>query len=172
MSPQHGRIVRPNGTECFRRYYWFGLHSLKQFSASQHNLLTNSLAGRLLFNAADWPAYRPIKSPSPVSFNRAVNIDCAGKGRGSSFSCSSSVVSRFWINRAGFPVTNLVTKVFSSVASDNTLRCSGWTFASSLLKKAVPIYTALAPSMKAAAIPLPSARPPAAIIGTVTLSTI
>ena len=112
VSPQHGRIVRPNGTECFRRYYWFGLHSLKQFSASQHNLLTNSLAGRLLFNAADWPAYRPIKSPSPVSFNRAVNIDCAGKGRGSSFSCSSSVVSRFWINRAGFPVTNLVTKVF------------------------------------------------------------
>ena len=65
-----------------------------------------------------------------------------------------------------------VKTVLSSVTSANALRCSGWIFASSLLKNAVPICTALAPSINAAAIPLPSAMPPAAITGTVTLSTI
>ena len=65
----------------------------------------------------------------------------------------------------------LVITVESSVAPDSAARPSALTFESDVWRYAVPICTPAAPSAKAAAMPRPSAMPPAAITGTFTAST-
>ena len=72
--------------------------------------------------------------------------------------------------RARRPVKARVSVVRRASALNSFARCSGEAFDSSQARKAVPICTALAPSRSAAAMPRPSAMPPAAITGTVTLS--
>ena len=78
---------------------------------------------------------------------------------------------RFARPRAGRPVNTLVSTVASSRASSRAARCRSDIADSALGRYAVPICTPAAPRAKAAAIPRPSAMPPAATTGTSTAST-
>ena len=76
------------------------------------------------------------------------------------------MIKRFTIPLAGRPVNADVILVSLVDALFKASFHSGWTEASGQDKKAVPSWTPFAPRISAAAIPLPSAIPPAAIIGT------
>jgi hypothetical protein len=64
------------------------------------------------------------------------------------------------------PVNARVMVVASGSKSAKASAHTSFVPASEQRRKAVPIWTALAPKVNAAAIPRPSAMPPAAIIGT------
>src|SRR2546430_297996 len=72
----------------------------------------------------------------------------------------------------GLPVNARLKIVRSGVVFANAAAHAGCTFASGQCKNPVPITTALAPKVSAAATPRPSAIPPAATTGIRTASTI
>ena len=76
-----------------------------------------------------------------------------------------------WMLRASRPVNARVSEVRRASGLNSFSRCSGAAFDSSQARNAVPICAAAAPSFSAAAIPRPSAMPPAAITGAFTVST-
>jgi hypothetical protein len=83
-----------------------------------------------------------------------------------------SVTKRSRMARARRPVTALVISIASSVPARSRARYSGVTAVSGQPRNAVPSLTPLGPRARAAAIPLPSAMPPAGMTGTRTASTI
>jgi len=78
--------------------------------------------------------------------------------------------SRSRSKRPSRPVNARVMVVASGSKSANASAHAAFVPASGQRRKAVPIWTALAPKVNAAAIPRPSAMPPAAIIGMESLS--
>jgi len=79
---------------------------------------------------------------------------------------------RLRMARARRPVTALVISIASSVPARSRARYSGVTAVSGQPRNAMPSLTPLGPRARAAAIPRPSAMPPAGMTGTGTASTI
>ena len=105
---------------------------------------------------------------------RSGTSGAAARGKAGTFFAigPSSRTIRVSRTRAGRPVKTFVTNVCSGRAALTACRYRGETFASSQRRNAVPICTADAHNANAAATPLGSPMPPAAMTGTFTASTI
>src|ERR1700692_1167693 len=122
------------------------------------------------------PAQRLVKSTLPsfsaAAFSGARLVAAWGKAGASGEIGPTSRITRLATPRAGRPVMTLVMTVESSSAWASAIRAGALTLDSGQRRWAVPICTPAAPSANAAAIPRPSAMPPAAMTGTFTASTI
>ena len=121
------------------------------------------------------PAQRLVKSTLPsfsaAAFSGARPVAACGKAGASAEIGPISRMTRLGIPRAGRPVITLVMTVESSSACERAARAGALTRDSGQRRYAVPICTPAAPSANAAAMPRPSAIPPAARTGTLTAST-
>ena len=137
---------------------------------------SNSAAAELcVISAADCPLQNGTSSTRPCAsaacFSAATRCPWKGYGKRASDGESSTSASALRSPRPSRPVKPRVSSVPSPCAAlRSAARWAGCAFDSSQARNAVPICTAWAPSASAAAMPRPSAIPPAAMTGARTAS--